>query len=81
MTPRQMYSELAKIAGHGCGDNRPFLRSQGVSMAHIKIIQRKMRVLLEKINYERTCLDFPTRTETLRPTLRPDEMYITVDLP
>jgi hypothetical protein len=59
MTPKQMYSELSKIAGHRCGDDRPFIQSRRVSKAHIEIIQARMAALLEKLSYSRSVHDFP----------------------
>lgn len=58
MTPKQMYSELAKIAGHECGDGRSFCTSRRISKEHIQIIQNRILALLEKLNYQRAQRDF-----------------------
>lgn len=58
MTPKQMYTELSKIAGHSCGDGRPFAICKRVSKPHIEIVQQRILALLEKLNYDRTQRDF-----------------------
>lgn len=58
MTPRQMYSELSKIAGHRCTDGRQFVTSHKVTRPHMVVIQQKIVALLEKLSYSRTRSDF-----------------------
>lgn len=58
MTPKQMYAELSKIAGHRCADDRPFISSRRITRAHLLVIQSRMAALLEKLSYARTRRDF-----------------------
>lgn len=67
MTPKQMYSELAKIAGYTCADGIRFVESNKVLKSNMRHVQDRIRALLEKLNYERSWRDFP-RQSTRRAT-------------
>lgn len=58
MTHRQMYTCLAKIAGHKCYDGKKLLLTKRVGKDHLPIIQRRIMALLEKLDYDKTRHDF-----------------------
>lgn len=58
MTKKQIYSALAAIAAHGCYDGKKFVRSGRVGKEALGAVQKKIRVLLEKLDYQRTQYDF-----------------------
>lgn len=58
MTPKQVYSSLAKIAGHRCHDGKKFIVSKRIGPDHLQIIQNRLFALMEKLQYSRTRLDF-----------------------
>lgn len=58
MTPKQMYSALAKIAGAVGESGQPFARSAIVSAADLKRAQAGLLALLDKLNYRRCAEDF-----------------------
>lgn len=68
MTPRQMYSELAKIAAHRSYDGKKFVVSKRVGREHLRIVQSRMAALLMKLNYERTFHDFREITRAQEPS-------------
>lgn len=74
MTPKQMYSELARIAGGGCISGNPFVTTPTVTEAELRKAQRGMMALLEKLNYARSSRDFGYTTDTQgdRLTYTPD---------
>lgn len=59
MTTKQIYSALAKIAGHRCYDGKKFMRSKRIGDEHREVIQRRLMVLLQKLDYGRAMNDFP----------------------
>lgn len=61
MTPRQTYSELAKVFGRRVGpESRPtsFCRAKTIGKDDLKAIQAALFLILEKINYGRAHNDF-----------------------
>lgn len=58
MTLKQMYSELAKIAGAHCASGEIFVRSALVSETELRKAQRSILALLDKLNAARTMRDF-----------------------
>lgn len=58
MTPKQMYSELAKIAGFRCASGETFVRSTLVSETELRKAQRGILALLDKLNAGRSMHDF-----------------------
>lgn len=58
MTSRQLYSELAKVAGVKCDNGESFLHCESLTARDAKEVQRKLIVLMEKCDYDRTHRDF-----------------------
>ena len=58
MTKKQIYSELAKIAGHLCYDGKKFIEAKRLGPDHLALVQRKMAALLQKLYYDRASADF-----------------------
>lgn len=58
MTRRQLYMALATIAGHHCYDGKRFVQTKRIGGEHLKHVQRKMLVLLQKLDYQRFASDF-----------------------
>ena len=58
MTPKQIYNDLAKIAGHNCSDGAPFLFTKKVLQRDLKVLQSRLHALMEKVAYDRTWRDF-----------------------
>lgn len=52
VTPKQMYSELAKIAGKECRDG-PFVNAGTITPEELKRAQSAIMALMEKLNYRR----------------------------
>jgi hypothetical protein len=61
VTPKQIYRDLATIAGHTCANGEPFLLTKRVTAAHLAVVQSRLRALMDKLSYERTHLDFGSR--------------------
>lgn len=58
MTPKQMYSELAKIAGFRCESGERLAMTENVTGAELARMQRGLLGLLDKLNYRRCMSDF-----------------------
>lgn len=58
MTPKQMYSELSKIAGSRCESGETFARTTLLSERELRRAQKSILALLDKLNYARTSRDF-----------------------
>lgn len=54
MTPRQMYSELASVAGFTCDSGESFLHTNHVTLAELKRAQNGLLSILQKLNYRRS---------------------------
>lgn len=74
MTPKQMYSELAKIAGTRCASGETFVRTRIVTDQELQKAQRSILSLLDKLNYSRSLRDFRT-TELADARMRQLEEY------
>lgn len=59
MTPKQIYTALAVIAGHPCSDGENFIHSHRVTREHLRVIQTRLSTLMTKLNYMRFAHDFP----------------------
>lgn len=59
MTTKQMYAELAKIAGFTCASGETFARTTLLSESELRRAQNSILALLDKLNYMRTSRDFP----------------------
>lgn len=66
MTTKQMYSELAKIAGFMCETGKKFARSEQVTPEELKRAQGGLLALLDKLNQNRTERDFGVAIGGLR---------------
>lgn len=90
MTPRQIYGDLAKIAGHRCTNGKMFVDTDRVGREHLRIVQNRLLALMEKIEYYRTHRDFrgisprartqvvSTPTNFERSTVPPIPEYLSV---
>lgn len=66
MTPKQIYGDLAKIAGHVCSNGEMFLTTGRITQEHLSVIQSRLRALMDKISYERAHSDFGSTTPRRR---------------
>lgn len=77
-----MYTELAKVAGMRCSDDKPFVATGKCLKSDLKRIQSHVIALLEKLDYERSFRDF--RTRRLRrgrsPEVVVDDIFSTAPL-
>ena len=68
MTRRQVYQELAKIAGYRCADDKPFVTTDKCLKSNLRHVQSHLRALMEKLDYNRAFGDFwDTQSQARRP--------------
>lgn len=61
MTNKQIYQELARIAGYKCADDLPFIKTDKCLKSNLRHVQSHLRAVMEKIDYHRTYSDFGER--------------------
>lgn len=79
MTPKQMYSELAKIAGKECESGSIFVKTENVTGQELQKIQKSILALLDKLNYDRTNRDFRNRTSPSAEWARSTQRWYLLD--
>lgn len=58
MTPKQMYSELAKIAGKRCTSGEVFVKTVLLLPDELRRAQMSILALMDKLNYSRSGREF-----------------------
>lgn len=58
MTPKQMYSELAKIIGKRCATGEKFGETASLTEIELAALQASLKAILDKLNYRRFYSDF-----------------------
>jgi hypothetical protein len=70
VTRKQMYEQLARIAGKSCRCGEPFIRARALTPMEVLRAQNSILALMEKLNYERTHRDFRMGSRELIEPLR-----------